>query len=88
VSGSPTLCFFAAPPGGGGVVVEVSPPDGEGRIAYREWDSGAEGETTRHGHTTAADLERRIRGWSRAGWTLGETPERVLGWLKAHVRGR
>lgn len=82
---TPTFCFFAAPPGGGGVVMEVSPPDAQGRIAYREWDTHAGESSARSGQTTAAEVERRMRDWARAGWTLGDPPERVLGWLRSHA---
>jgi hypothetical protein len=88
VSAHPTLCFFAAPPGGGGVVVEVSPPDADGRVAFREWESGGDGAQARTGTTTVPELERRMRDWMRAGWTLGDSVERVTGWLQAHRTGR
>ena len=84
MSEAQTFCFFAAPPQGGGVVMEVSPPDAHGRIPFREWDTHAGESTATRGHLTAAELERRMRDWTRAGWTLGDSPERVLGWLKAH----
>ncbi|MDB4950353.1 MAG: hypothetical protein JWM27_3002 [Gemmatimonadetes bacterium] len=80
----PTLCFFAAPPGGGRVVLEVSPPDSAGRVAFREWDASADASSARTGSTTPAELDRRLREWKRAGWTLGESAEHVLGWLRAH----
>jgi hypothetical protein len=80
----PTLCFFAAPAGGAGVVVEVSPPGADGRIRLREWNSAAGESSATVAHTSAAELERRMREWQRAGWTLGESPDRVMGWLKAH----
>jgi hypothetical protein len=88
VSAAPTLCFFAAPPGGGGVVVEVSPPDAEGRVAFREWDSSAADSSARTGATTIPELERRMRGWLRAGWKLGESVDRVTGWLQGHRAAR
>jgi hypothetical protein len=84
VSAQPTLCFFAAPPGGGGVVVEVSPPAADGSVAFREWDSGADASGARTGVTTVPELERRMRDWMRAGWTVGDSVERVTGWLHSH----
>ena len=84
MSTQPTLCFFAAPAGGGGVVVEVHPPAADGSVAFREWDSGASDSSARTGATTVPELERRMRDWVRAGWTLGEPVERVTGWLSAH----
>jgi hypothetical protein len=84
VSTQPTLCFFAAPPGGGGVVVEVHPPAADGAVAFREWDSAAGDSAARTGTTTVPELERRMRDWVRAGWTLGDSVDRVTGWLNAH----
>jgi hypothetical protein len=81
VSGLGSLAFQATHPSGGeGYVLVLSPPDAEGRVAYREFTPHAE---PRDGVAGAAELRARVERWAREGWRFSEHVSNIERWLRA-----
>jgi hypothetical protein len=81
---TPTLAFHAARPGGGeGYVLLLHRPDAAGVVRWREWSAEDYLAPAREGSSPVAEVERRVREWARAGWTLSESETRITGWLRA-----
>lgn len=77
-----TFAFHARHPSGSeGYVVLLFRPHPDGRLRTREWPSEGYAAPGVDCETTVAELEARVRGWARAGWTLTEHPDRIAGWL-------
>ncbi|HET7463829.1 MAG TPA: hypothetical protein VFJ82_21415 [Longimicrobium sp.] len=81
---SDTLAFHAAAPGGGeGYVLLLHRPGADGQVRWQEWSSADYMAPARDGTSPVGELERRVQGWARAGWTLSESPHRINSWLRA-----
>lgn len=80
---SDSFAFHAADGRGGeGYVVLLFRP-AAGRVAWREWPSEAYMAPGREGSSTVEELEERVAGWKRRGWTLSESPQRISAWLRS-----
>jgi hypothetical protein len=87
VSERRTLGFHATDPSTGDtVVIELSPPDADGTIAFREWPAGQATAAGIEGTATAEEIEERMQRWARAGWKLGEPVPIVMEWLRRHAQ--
>jgi hypothetical protein len=80
---SESLALHASQPGGGeGYVLVLHRPDAQGRVAWREWSADDYVGPAREGSSTIEEIEARVGGWARAGWTLSESLPLVTGWLR------
>jgi hypothetical protein len=77
------LALHASPPDGReGYVLQLSRPDEQGRVRWREWPSDDYLGAPREGASPVDEILARIHAWSRAGWTLTEPYEAVARWLR------
>ncbi len=76
------IAFHAADPAdGNGVVVLLFRPEA-GQVRIREWSSAHYTAPGREVVLPVDEMQARVDGWARAGWTLTESPVRIGHWLR------
>ena len=76
------IALHAADPAGReGYVLLIFAPGADGRVRVREWSSVDYTAPGREGWMTPDELTGRVHEWTRAGWTLTESPIRIAAWL-------
>ena len=82
MSAPDNIAFHAQDPAGGrGVVILLFRPAADGSVRFREWSSGDYTAPGREDVVPVAQMKARVAGWTRAGWTLTESPIRIGHWL-------
>ena len=77
---SDTFAVQATAPGAAeGYVLVLARPDADGRVAFRQYSAAAEPLDL---VADAAELEARLEGWRRDGWSLSENAHVLRAWLR------
>jgi hypothetical protein len=77
------LALHATPRDGReGYVLQISRPDAQGRVRWREWPSTDYVSAPREGISTVDEVVARVEEWARAGWQLSESVHLVTRWLR------
>lgn len=82
MSAPDNIAFHAQDPAGGrGYVILLFRPDADGGVRFREWSSADYMAPGREDVIPVEEMKARVAEWSRAGWTLTESPIRIGHWL-------